>query len=159
MVASNDEIRFLIVDDDDVCQLLLDRALKDLGARVPVITAVDGIEGLEVLRQVSGGGDASFPVIVLLDLRMPRMNGLEFLEVVRADPKLRGTTVFVLSTSSQRHDVEAAHSLGVAGYLVKPDDYEDFKDIIAMLSHYRRQIVLPSPRSDSPTRLLQSSGK
>jgi CheY-like chemotaxis protein len=106
----------------------------------PLHVASDGIEALEVLR--SGRmGDARR--IVLLDLNMPRMNGIEFLRELRADPALRVTPVVVLTTSNDDRDRVEAYNLNVAGYLLKPVTFLDFAELMAALNRYWTLVELP----------------
>lgn len=102
--------------------------------------AGDGIEALEVLR-----GD-SIPKgnrLILLDLNMPRMNGIEFLQALRADETLSATTVVVLTTSNEERDKVDAYRLNVAGYLLKPVTFNDFVELMATLNKYWTLVEFP----------------
>jgi DNA-binding NarL/FixJ family response regulator len=97
------------------------------------------MEALEILRN----GEVPHPYIILLDINMPRMNGLEFLEALRADPELTHAVVFVLTTSKSDEDIIAAYREHVAGYLLKQRMDSDFMQVVSLLDHYWRVIELP----------------
>jgi len=114
----------LHVEDDDLDALNVQRLMRQNDAVTDVTVARDGIEALELLRsEMSDLHD----LVILLDISMPRMNGLEFLRELRADPDLRHLPVVVLSTSDHEDDKATAYRLNVAGYLVKPPSTERFR--------------------------------
>lgn len=133
------EVTLLIVDDDDIDAIALERALLKLRLLNKVQRARDGREALELLR----GGAIPAPYIILLDLNMPRMNGLEFLEVLRTDPHLTHAVVFVLTTSKSDEDLVAAYRKHVAGYVFKQHMDRDFLEVIGFIEHYWRLVELP----------------
>lgn len=130
----------LVVDDDDIDATALIRALKKLKLLNPLYRAKDGLEAIELLR----AGTIPKPFIILLDLNMPRMNGLEFLEELRADPELTEAVVFILTTSKSDEDITAAYREHVAGYLLKQRMDSDFMQVVSLLDHYWRIIELPT---------------
>jgi len=132
-------VSLLVIDDDDIDATALQRALKKLKLANPVYRAKDGLEGLELLR----ANKIPKPYIILLDINMPRMNGLEFLEAIRADEDLTQAVVFVLTTSKSDEDIMAAYREHVAGYLLKQRMDNDFMQVISLLDHYWRVIELP----------------
>ncbi len=142
----NKNVTFLIVDDDEVDVMTLKRAFKKLKVANPQITAKDGIEGLEYLRGEGGKKKIEEPFIVLLDLNMPRMNGLEFLEEIRKDESLKQAIIFVMSTSDSDQDRLNAYNKNIAGYILKSDPAEGFTKAIEMLDHYWRVVELPDVR-------------
>jgi len=131
-------VSLLIIDDDDIDATALRRALHKLKLLNPLYRAKDGIEALEILRN----GEVPSPYIILLN--MPRMNGLEFLEALRADPQLTHAVVFVLTTSKSDEDIIAAYREHVAGYLLKQRMDSDFMQVVSLLDHYWRVIELPA---------------
>ncbi|HEY8940920.1 MAG TPA: response regulator [Cellvibrio sp.] len=140
--GQNDAFRtvsLLIVDDDDIDATALRRALHKLKLLNPLYRAKDGLEALEILRN----GEIPGPYIILLDINMPRMNGIEFLEVLRADPELTHAIVFVLTTSKSDEDIIAAYREHVAGYLLKQRMDSDFLQVVGLLDHYWKVIELP----------------
>lgn len=135
---------FLIVDDDKVSVKTLRRAIDGLELANPIVVAGDGIEALDYLRRAARPSDGPLPpFIVLLDLDMPRMGGLEFLETVRADPRLARLVVFVVSTSDAPRDVAAAYDKNIAGYIVKGDPLDSLREGLGMVGNYARVVVLP----------------
>jgi len=133
------EVSLLMIEDDDIDATALRRALQKLKLLNPVYRAHDGIEGLDMLRS----GTVPSPYIILLDLNMPRMNGLEFLEELRSDLSLTQTIVFVLTTSKSDEDIIAAYREHVAGYLLKQRMDNDFLQVVSLLNHYWRIVELP----------------
>ncbi|MFQ6332240.1 response regulator [Methylophilus sp. 3sh_L] len=133
------EVSLLIVDDDDIDAISLERALRKLRLLNTLFRARDGREALELLRS----GQVPAPYIVLLDLNMPRMNGLEFLEVLRTDPALTHAVVFVLTTSKSDEDLVAAYRKHVAGYVFKQHMDRDFMEVMGLIEHYWRIVELP----------------
>ncbi len=109
----------------------------------PVIEARDGIEALQRLRGQNGFEPVPEPRLVLLDLNMPRMGGIEFLEALRCDPSLPRTLVFVMTTSEAEQDRMRAYDRNVAGYILKSRLGQGFVEAIAMLEHYWRVIEFP----------------
>ncbi|MFL5308388.1 MAG: response regulator [Polyangia bacterium] len=137
---SDKQLNILVIDDDEVDVMNVQRAFKKGNITNPVFVAGDGIQGLEMLR------DPTFPRanrLVLLDLNMPRMNGIEFLRELRADPELKATTVVVLTTSNDTRDKVEAYNLNVAGYLTKPVTFTNFVDLMAALNKYWMLVELP----------------
>ncbi len=132
-------LHILLVDDDEVDVMNVQRAFAKNHMTNPLHLAGDGIEALEKLR-----GDA-IPGrrLVLLDLNMPRMNGIEFLRELRADPALRSTSVVVLTTSNEERDKIDAYQFNVAGYLLKPVTFVNFVDMMATLNKYWTLVEMP----------------
>jgi len=117
----------LLVEDDQLDTMNVERELRKLGVRATLHKARNGREALDLLRGAPGRAPLDpLPTVVLLDLNMPRMNGVEFLTEIRADQRLRGLNVFVMTTSEEETDREATRRLGVAGYIVKPLTFERF---------------------------------
>ena len=126
-------MNILLVDDDAVDVMTTRRAFQKANPTLPMWTAGDGVEALEQLRS-----DALPPAnrVVLLDLNMPRMNGIEFLRELRKDPELHGTAVVVLTTSDEERDRLEAYNFHVAGYLVKPVRFQAFVELMTTLNRY-----------------------
>lgn len=138
-------INILLVEDDEVDIMNVRRAFKKNNITNPLFVANNGLEALDLLR--GKGNDAlSLPSsrrIILLDLNMPRMGGLEFLQELRADPNLRATPVIVLTTSNQDRDRIEAYNLNVAGYILKPVTFINFAEVMATLNKYWALCELP----------------
>ena len=133
----------LLVDDDEVDVMAIRRAFKTLRIGNPVITAQNGIEALHLLRGDNGCVKVPAPCLVLLDLNMPRMGGLEFLTELRDDPELCQTIVFVMATSSDNDDRTSVYQKNVAGYVLKQHTGRNFVDAIALVQHYLCMVELP----------------
>ncbi len=122
----------LLIEDDDVDTMTVRRALKDLGASHPLDCATNGEEGLVFLRDPANVR----PGLILLDLNMPRMSGVEFLAEMKADPALKHIPVVVLTTSKEESDRVVSFQHSVAGYMVKPVDYRQFVEIMRVIRDY-----------------------
>jgi CheY-like chemotaxis protein len=128
---------FLLIDDDEVDVMTVKRAFKKNNITSPLYTASNGIEALAMLR----GKDMPKLLpgqrrLILLDLNMPKMNGIEFLRELRADPELRPLPVIVLTTSNEDKDKVEAYNLNVAGYIIKPVTFNKFVEAMATLNKY-----------------------
>jgi len=139
----NAQAHILLVEDDDVDIMGMKRALKGLKIANTLHIANDGIQALELLRGESGKQKIELPFIILLDLNMPRMGGLEFLEEIRNDLELCNSIVFVMTTSSDEQDICAAYKKNIAGYIVKSNAQESFAEALGLIEHYWRIIELP----------------
>lgn len=120
----------LIAEDNDIDAERITRCAARRGLQNPLIRAQDGLEALEVLRGDDHRGPLEVPNVVLLDLNMPRMSGLEFLAELRDDPELSETPVVVLTTSELPSDIAEAKRLRADGYLTKPITPEQLCDVI-----------------------------
>lgn len=129
----------LLVEDDDIDALSVMRAFSRLKIVNPIVRAKDGIEALEILKNQ----EIEHPYLILLDLNMPRMGGLELLNTLRHDPSLESSVVFVLTTSKDDEDKLAAYKQHIAGYIVKEKLDDGFEDLVKLLDHYWRLVELP----------------
>jgi len=144
MTTAYQDVSILMVEDDDIDAMAITRAFKKLRLLNPLVRAKDGLEALEYLRGENGKENLSRPNIILLDINMPRMSGLELLEEIRNDKNLSDAVVFILTTSKSDEDVVAAHKHNVAGYIVKSDMGNGFVSVIELLNSYWKVVVLPS---------------
>lgn len=122
----------LLVEDDQVDVMTVTRALKELHVTNPLVQKENGEEALAYLRDPAN----TTPCIILLDLNMPVMNGIEFLRVVKHDEALRKTPVVVLTTSEEQQDKVNSFNFGVAGYMAKPVDYRQFVEVMRSINTY-----------------------
>jgi CheY-like chemotaxis protein len=136
-------VNILLVEDDEVDVMAIKRALKDLRIANPLFRAADGIAALEMLRGENGKEPMPHPFVILLDLNMPRMGGLEFLDVLRGDPVLQRSIVFVMTTSTAEDDRFRAYDRHIAGYVLKSSAARTFFEAVTMLEHYWRVIEFP----------------
>jgi CheY-like chemotaxis protein len=135
-------VTIVLVEDNAIDREAVRRAFTKHRIANPVIEARDGIEALECLRST---GDARIdkPYILLVDLNMPRMNGIELIRAIRADARLHDAVIFVLTTSRNDEDRVASYDLNVAGYIVKSDVGAGFIRLVELLDHYWRIVELP----------------
>lgn len=133
-MKSADPITILLVEDDEIDVMNVKRAFKKNNISNPLLVAGNGIEALEILRDPSP--NAPRPKIVLLDLNMPKMNGIEFLEAIREDEDLHRLSVFMMTTSNEESDKIKAYNLNVAGYIIKPLSMDSFINAVSTLNSY-----------------------
>ena len=134
------EASILIVEDDEVDIMAIRRVLKQANIANPIHVAKDGIEALQKLRSK----EISSPYIVLMDLNMPRMNGVDCIKEIRTDKSLKRTVIFALSTSNDEKDKLSAYNCNVAGYIVKSDIGDEFEKAMKMLDQYLKVVELPN---------------
>ena len=133
-------LNILLVEDDQVDVMNVKRAFEKSHITNPLFVAGNGLEAIEMLRSDRIPRDRR---IVLLDLNMPRMNGIEFLRAIRADEQLRTIPVVVLTTSNDERDKVEAYQLNVAGYLLKPVTFINFVELMAALNKYWMLVEMP----------------
>jgi CheY-like chemotaxis protein len=135
-------IHLLLVEDDDLDVMNVHRALSHAPEVASITVARDGVEALRLLRS----GELRLErLVILLDLRMPRMGGLDVLKELRNDARLKRLPSVILSTSDEPHDREVAFNLGVAGYFVKPAAPGGFRQIMDALRSYWSAAELAPP--------------
>ncbi|GHN00801.1 two-component system response regulator [Cytophagales bacterium WSM2-2] len=132
-------VNILLVEDDEVDIMNVQRAFKKNKINNPLHVARNGLEALEFLT----GNKNPLPKIVLLDINMPKMGGIEFLSEVRKLPELKSLSVFVMTTSNEESDKIAAYDLNVAGYILKPLSFEGFSSAVSILNHYWHLCEMP----------------
>lgn len=134
----NKKIHILLVEDDEVDVMNVRRAFKKSNIVHPIYIAGNGLEALAILRG-SAKIEPTMPQsrrLILLDLNMPRMNGIEFLRELRMDENLKSIPVIVLTTSNEDRDKVEAYNLNVAGYILKPVTFSNFVDVMSTLNKY-----------------------
>lgn len=131
----------LLVEDNPMDVDLTRRAFRDSGTPRPLIVARDGEEALAWLARWEAGEPT--PVLILLDLNLPRVSGLEVLRQVKAHPRFRIIPVVVLTTSMHSTDLQAAYQLGANSYVIKPVDFEEFRPMARLLEHYWTNVNQP----------------
>ena len=129
----------LLVEDDNVDAMTVKRSIEDLELKTKLVRTTNGEEALEYLRDEKN----EMPCFVLLDLNMPKMNGIEFLKIIKADDRLKKIPVIVLTTSKEDQDVVESFELSAAGYMIKPVDYKQFVDSMKTLHMYWSLSRLP----------------
>jgi len=133
-------LNILLVEDDEVDVMNVQRAFERNHLTNALYVAGNGLEALELLR---GNTIPKERRLILLDLNMPKMNGIEFLEELRADPDLAKTPVVVLTTSNDDQDKIDAYNFNVAGYLLKPVTFSSFCERMATLDKYWALVEMP----------------
>ena len=133
-------LNILLVEDDSVDVMNVRRAFSKNNIGNPLFVASNGVEALTMLRS---GAVPHGRRLVLLDLNLPRMNGIEFLKALRADPELHATSVVVLTTSNEERDKIQAYQLNVAGFLLKPVTFHNFVEVMAALNKYWTLVEMP----------------
>jgi CheY-like chemotaxis protein len=139
-LKTNNLLNILLVEDDEIDVMNVKRAFEKAHIANPVFLAGNGVEALEKLRSGEIPKDRR---IILLDLNMPRMNGIEFLRELRSDPVLHSTSVVVLTTSNDDRDKVEVFNLNVAGYLLKPVTFNDFCDLMVAMNKYWTLVEMP----------------
>lgn len=130
-------LNILLIEDDSVDVMNVQRAFKKNNITNPLHIAFNGVEALNMLRGTNGKPRMNpQPRIILLDINMPKMNGLEFLRELRNDPELKSISVFVMTTSNDDQDKIEAYRLNVAGYILKPLSFEKFVNAVSILNSY-----------------------
>ena len=127
----------MLVEDDELDVISIRRSLKKLDLPYELFTAFNGIEALHFLRGDPGSTVMeTLPDILLLDMNMPKMNGLEFLSILRSDDRLKGIRVYIMTTSREQSDRLATDQLGVSGYLIKPMSYGSNYNKVNSMEHF-----------------------
>jgi len=143
----------LLVEDDYVDAMTVKRAFSDLKVTNPLIHKLNGEEALEYLR----GEGGQKPCVILLDLNMPKMNGIEFLKIAKADEELKKIPVIVLTTSKSDEDRVETFGLSVAGYMIKPTDYKKFMETVRIIDLYWSLSELPEQSNEARDTKLEAS--
>lgn len=137
-------VNILLIEDDSVDVMNVQRAFKKNNMTNPLHVAFNGVEALNMLRGTNGKPRMNpLPRIILLDINLPKMNGLEFLQELRNDPELKSISVFVMTTSNDEQDKLEAYSLNVAGYILKPLSFEKFVHAVSILNSYWKLCAQP----------------
>jgi CheY-like chemotaxis protein len=142
----------LLVEDDAIDAMTVRRAFKDLKVTNPLVHATNGEEALAFLRDEKNDR----PCLILLDLNMPKMNGIEFLAVAKTDPALKKIPVVVLTTSGEERDIAESFRQSVAGYVIKPVDYRNFVSAVRTIDMYWTLSEIPNPRAEGANALCQA---
>lgn len=143
----------LLVEDDDVDAMTVKRAFKDLNVTNNLVHLVNGELALDYLQERNN----EKPCVILLDLNMPKMNGTEFLKVIKANEELKQIPVVVLTTSTEECDIIETFKLSVGGYIVKPVDYKKFVEAIRTINIYWTLSELPDQEVEIQNKLSKIS--
>lgn len=144
MIGLNGKVvDIVLIEDDDIDARGIIRAFRKAKIANPIHRAVDGIDAFSILKGQNGVKEISDTYILLVDLNMPRMNGIEFLQELRQDNELKSSIAFVLTTSQLDEDKVAAYDLNVAGYIVKQNAGNDFVKLVDLIGSYWRVVEIP----------------
>jgi len=133
----------LLVEDDTIDVKAFQRAMNKLKIVNPVHVCSDGVEALEYLQQAFQGNAEGAPSLAILDINMPRMNGIELLQKIRDDQRMRHLVIFILTTSNDDKDKFEAYNLNVAAYMLKSDMGNSFIRAVELVDNYWRVVELP----------------
>jgi CheY-like chemotaxis protein len=136
-------IRILLVEDDDGDAKAVERTFLKARIANPIVRALDGIEAMEMLKGSDRQPRLESPYLLLVDLNMPRMNGIQLVTAIREDPDLHDAIIFMLTTSNRAEDKQAAYSLNVTGYILKEKAGEDFLKLFSLVDSYWRIVEMP----------------
>ncbi|WP_298754455.1 response regulator [uncultured Psychroserpens sp.] len=125
------KLKVLLIEDDTIEIMKLNRTVSTLDIKHDIIEANNGEEALRILKE-----EQSLPHIILLDLNMPKINGLEFLGILKNDDTLKYIPTIILTTSNNQKDLLECYRIGIAGYVLKPLKYEDYVSKIEKLLAY-----------------------
>jgi CheY-like chemotaxis protein len=141
--SSGKPLHIILIEDDEVDAEAIERAFQSFGVAVRTTRFVDGRMAIDALRSAWGSQLHTEPHVILLDLNMPRMNGLAFLDELRKEPVLRRSIVFALTGSELEENKAAAYDRRVAGYLVKPHLGRDYSALRELLDVYYQAVEFP----------------
>jgi CheY-like chemotaxis protein len=136
-------IRILLVEDDDGDAKAVERTFLKARIANSILRARDGVEAMEILKGTDKQPRIEPPYLLLVDLNMPRMNGIQLVTAIREDPGLHETVIFMLTTSNRGEDKQAAYSLNVTGYILKEKAGEDFLKLFSLVDGYWRIVEMP----------------
>jgi CheY-like chemotaxis protein len=136
-------IRILLVEDDNGDAKAVERTFLKARVANPIVRAFDGTEALDLMRGTNGKTKLQRPYILLVDLNMPRVNGLELIQTIRDDAELHDSVIFVLTTSNRAEDKDSAHAMNVTGYILKESAGEDFLRLFSLVDSYWRIVEMP----------------
>lgn len=136
-------VSILLVEDDKIDQKALQRSFKKLRISNPLVIANDGVEAWDILTSAEDSVELKRPFMIILDINMPRMNGIELLRKIRAHETLKDAIVFVLTTSNDEKDKFEAFNCNVAGYMLKTDMDNSFLEAVTLVDNYWRVVEFP----------------
>jgi CheY-like chemotaxis protein len=139
------ELTIVLVEDDDIDAEVVKRNLAKAKIINPLVRATDGVDALDMLRGHGGRERIKPPYLLLVDIQMPRMDGIALIREIRADPQLTRTVIFVLTTSDDDRDKMNAYNEHIAGYVVKSNTKEELLPLTAMLDYYLLIVEPPPP--------------
>jgi CheY-like chemotaxis protein len=143
-IMADNLVNILLVEDDQVDVIKVQRAFKKNHILNPMFVAENGLEALNMLTGSNGAEKIPIPRIILLDLNMPKMGGIEFLKRIRSDDRFKSISVFVMTTSNEDKDKTEAYNLNIAGYILKPLSLNSFIQAVSVLNNYWQLCEFPN---------------
>jgi CheY-like chemotaxis protein len=134
------------VDDDEGHTILIRQSFAEVGMPNPFVEFSDGQAVLDFLSEATrrvAGAPSSSPYLLLLDIRMPKVDGVEVLRRIKADPALRMLPVIMLSTTDDPGEIERCHQFGCSAYVRKPVDYDSFANVVRRLGDFMKIVTVP----------------
>jgi CheY-like chemotaxis protein len=128
----------LLVDDNNLDVDLFERAIRKTASNIKLEMARDGDEAIIRLKQWEAG--APLPIVILLDLKMPKVSGLEVLRALKSHPRFKTIPIVVLTSVNETADIQQAYDLGANSYIMKSVDYDEFARVVALIHHYWCQL-------------------
>jgi len=141
---THEPLQILLAEDDDGHAILIERNLKRAGFVNQVVRAHDGQEAIDLVRGNGHGTTPTSQFLLLLDINMPRIDGIEVLKQLKADPRTARTPIIMLTTTDDPREVERCYQLGCSVYITKPVRYEDFVEALKRLGMFLEIVKLPS---------------
>lgn len=135
-IVTNKSAEILLVEDNPGDVLLTKEAFRTTQFKYNLRIAKDGDEALKMLNRQGEFNNTPLPDLILLDLNLPKINGREVLEKIKANIKLRDIPVIILSGSDRESDMTSSYDLHANSYLVKPDNFDDFKEVVILIENY-----------------------
>ena len=148
MENDNSGVTILMAEDDDGHALLVQERFELVGVRNPIIRFKDGQETWNFLSGAGSGLEEGKGYLLLLDIRMPGMDGIEVLKRVKEDPRLKTMPVIMLTTTDDPREIKLCYELGCNNYLVKPVEFEKFAEVIKRLGLFLRIVKVSSMKAD-----------
>ncbi|CAM2063996.1 Response regulator [Sulfidibacter corallicola] len=139
------DVHLLLIEDDDVDAMDIQRGFRKARIANPIIRAIDGQQAKELLTT----GQVPAPFLIMMDIKMPRMDGHEFLRWLRDDPTYQDSIVFVLTTSHNDRDINKCYKHNIAGYFIKSETGKGFLDVVNLLDGFWRIVQFPFPKATS----------
>ena len=129
-------LHILLIEDDDAHAMIVEKGFRSAGMRGTIDRVRDGVEGVAYVKQDGAYADCPRPQLILLDLKLPRMDGHQVLQVLKADNQFKAIPIVVLTTSDADNDAEQAYALHANSYLVKPVNFAEFRQLIGAVVSY-----------------------
>ena len=132
------KLKILLIEDDEIERMKFSRVVSKMGNHT-IIEAENGEKALDILDQVTS------PNLIVLDLNMPKVNGVEFLGILKENPNLQYIPIIVMSTSNNHNDIKKCYEIGISGYMIKPLHYEDYqKKITSLIGYWTNNELIPA---------------